>query len=122
MRKAAEKPAKRRLPKPKLVRTVATQPSTTPIVNPETGERKASASKQARVIAMLRSSSGATMVAMVQETGWQPHSVRGFLTGVVRKKLNLNLQSSKLDGQRVYRITGNSSPEASDRRSKRRAA
>jgi hypothetical protein len=71
---------------------------------------------------MLRSSSGATIAAMVQETGWQPHSVRGFLAGVVRKKLNLNLQSSKLDGQRIYRIAGDGSPGASDRRSKRRAA
>jgi hypothetical protein len=59
---------------------------------------------------------------MVRETGWQPHSVRGFLAGVVRKKLNLNLQSSKLDGERVYRIAGENSPGASDQRSKRRAA
>jgi hypothetical protein len=110
------------MPESKRMRTVTAQPSPATAAKPETGEKNASASKQARVIAMLRSSSGVTIAAMVQETGWQPHSVRGFLAGVVRKKLNLNLQSSKLDGQRVYRIAGDSSPGASDRRSKRRAA
>ena len=122
MRKPAKKPAKRCAPESKLVRTVTTRSFPAAVTKPETREKKASASKQARVIAMLRSSSGATMAAIVQETGWQPHSVRGFLAGVVRRKLNLNLQSSKLDGQRIYRIEGDSSPGASDRRSKRRAA
>jgi len=37
-------------------------------------------------------------------TGWQPHSVRGFFAGVVRKKLALRLESEKTDGARVYRI------------------
>ena len=116
MRKPAKKPAKRRAPESKLVRTVTTRSLPAADTKSETNEKKASASKQARVIAMLRSSSGATMAAMVQETGWQPHSVRGFLAGVVRRKLNLNLQSSKLDGQRNYRIEGDSSPEVSKRR------
>jgi hypothetical protein len=37
-------------------------------------------------------------------TGWQPHSVRGFFAGVVRRKLALRLESEKTDGERVYRI------------------
>ena len=63
-------------------------------------------SKQSRVIAMLQSPSGTTIAAMMKATGWQQHSVRGFLAGVVRKRLKLKLGSKKLDGQRVYRITG----------------
>ncbi|MBZ0148143.1 MAG: DUF3489 domain-containing protein [Pseudorhodoplanes sp.] len=37
-------------------------------------------------------------------TGWQGHSVRGFLAGTVSKKMNLKLESEKVDGERVYRI------------------
>jgi len=62
------------------------------------------ATKHARVLAMLRSKSGTTIAAIVRTTGWQPHSVRGFLTGVVKKKLNLNLASEKTKSGRVYRI------------------
>jgi hypothetical protein len=75
-------------------------------------------SKQARVIAMLQSPSGATIAAMMKATGWQQHSVRGFLAGVVRKRLKLKLGSKKVDGQRVYRITGGGKSKAGSRPSK----
>ena len=61
-------------------------------------------SKQSRMIALLSSPGGATTAAMMKATGWQQHSVRGFLAGVVRKKLKLKLNSKKIDGTRVYRI------------------
>ena len=61
-------------------------------------------SKQSRVIAMLQSPAGATIEAMMKATGWQQHSVRGFLAGVVRKRLKLKLASKTMDGHRVYQI------------------
>ena len=61
-------------------------------------------SKQSRVIALLQSPTGATIEAMMKTTGWQQHSVRGFLAGVVRKRLKLKLGSKKVDGNRVYQI------------------
>ena len=45
---------------------------------------------------------------MMKTTGWQQHSVRGFLAGVVRKRLKLKLSSKKVDGNRIYRIAGTS--------------
>jgi hypothetical protein len=60
--------------------------------------------KHAHIIAMLRRSTGATIAAIMTATDWQQHSVRGFLAGVVRKKLGLNLVSEQTDKGRVYRI------------------
>src|ERR1700716_4320844 len=62
------------------------------------------ATKHDRIIAMLRTPAGATIAAIMTATEWQQHSVRGFLAGVVRKKLGLNLVSEQTDKGRVYRI------------------
>jgi Protein of unknown function (DUF3489) len=78
-------------------------------------------SKQARLIAMLQSPAGATIAAMMDATGWQQHSVRGFLAGVVRKRLKLKLSSKKVDGNRVYQIGGTDRGKVGPRPSKRRA-
>ena len=61
-------------------------------------------SKQARIIAMLQSPTGATIAAIMKATGWQQHSVRGFLASVVRKRLMLKLASNKVNGNRIYQI------------------
>ena len=79
-------------------------------------------SKQSRVIAMLASPAGATIAAMMKATGWQQHSVRGFLAGVVRKRLKLKLSSKQVDDTRVYRIAGTNSSKDTSRQSKRRSS
>ncbi len=56
------------------------------------------------MIEMLRRRQGATVAAIMKATGWQPHSVRGFLAGVVRNKLGLTLVSEKTGEERVYRV------------------
>ena len=72
--------------------------------------------KHARIISMLRKPPGATIAAIVTATDWQQHSVRGFLAGVVRKKLGLNLVSEQTDKGRVYRIKdGKAAPAAAVR-------
>jgi hypothetical protein len=61
---------------------------------------------------MLRSPGGATLDALMKATSWQQHSVRGFLAGVVRKRLKLNLDSTVTEGQRFYRVIGTAGASA----------
>jgi hypothetical protein len=72
---------------------------TKPAGNPQAGPKE---TKQEQVLALLRQ--GTTIAAIMQATGWQQHSVRGFFAGVVRKKLRLNLTSKKTEAGRVYRV------------------
>jgi hypothetical protein len=59
--------------------------------------------KQDAILRLLGQSDGTTIDAIMQATGWQPHSVRAFLAGTI-KRLGLTLVSEKVDGQRVYRL------------------
>ena len=100
---------------------VVSATSSEEIAQASPGKSATAESKQARLIAMLQSSSGATIAAMMETTGWQQHSVRGFLAGVIRKRLKLKLGSKKVDGARVYRIAspgGKVGPRRSKRRSR----
>jgi hypothetical protein len=78
-------------------------------------------SKQSRVVAMLRTTAGATIAGMMKATGWQKHSVRGFLAGMGRKRLKLRLTSEKVDDNRIYRIAGLGKAESERRRPKTRS-
>ena len=71
---------------------------------------------------MLQSPAGATIAALMEATGWQPHSVRGFLAGVVRKRLKLKLGSKKVDGNRVYQIASGDGGKPTSRQPQRRPA
>ena len=57
--------------------------------------------------AMTAAFSAISCGTILRATGRQAHSVRGFLAGVVRKKLGLTLHSEKSDGERVYRVIDN---------------
>ena len=84
--------------------------------------RTRTVSKQAGVIEMLRRRQGASVLAIMKATGWQPHSVRGFLAGVVRKKLGLSLVSEKSGDERLYRILAGKASTRSKAKSGRKAA
>jgi Protein of unknown function (DUF3489) len=114
---------------PKPAKKRASPLLTTPVPPAKTAQSMASASntnkdpdtgsKQSRVIAMLQSPGGVTIAAMMKATGWQQHSVRGFLAGVVRKRLKFKLDSKKADGNRIYKIVGVKSSKPGTRRAKR---
>src|SRR5260221_14167288 len=108
--------------KPKTKPKAATRSTARKTARPASRKRSAPASarsaarpdtKHARIIAMLRTPAGATIASLVTATEWQQHSVRGFLAGVVRKKLGLILLSEQSENGRVYRIKdGKASPAA----------
>jgi len=76
-----------------------------PIVEPRV-IRTRETSKQATVIGMLKRVEGATIDQICDATGWQPHTVRGAMAGALKKKLGLDIQSSKdSGGERIYKIS-----------------
>ena len=62
-------------------------------------------SKAAKILDLLKRADGAFLKDLMKATGWQAHSVRGFLSGTVGKKLGLKVASTKSeDGERTYSI------------------
>ena len=62
-------------------------------------------SKTAAVLDLVKRPGGATLKALMKATGWQPHSVRGAISGTLKKKLGLVVTSEKMEGRgRVYRV------------------
>lgn len=64
-------------------------------------------SKQSQLIELLKKKTGTTIEEMMLLTGWQPHTVRGIISGALKKRLGLNVVSnvSGPNGTRTYRIT-----------------
>jgi hypothetical protein len=110
--KAASRSTARKTAKP-VSRKRPAPASSRPAAGPDT--------KHARIIAMLRTPAGATIAAIMTATDWQQHSVRGFLAGVVRKKLGLNLVSEQTERGRVYRIRDGRASAAATGRAKQAA-
>ena len=80
-------------------------PFVEPKVEEASNKSEEPGSKKALVVAMLDASNGVTLAQIMAATGWQKHSVRGFLSGAVGKKMGLAVVSSKAkDGERIYRI------------------
>ena len=60
---------------------------------------------QAQIIAMLQRPEGATVVEMVEATGWLAHTVRGSISGALKRKLGLPITAEKVEGRvTLYRI------------------
>jgi len=72
----------------------------------ESATPKSPATKAEMIIALLQKPSGATLQAIMTATGWQSHSVRGFISGQLIKKRKLRVRSFQREGERVYKIRG----------------
>lgn len=83
--------------KPKQSKTASAKPS--PSARPMT--------KQSVLIGLLQRKRGATVEEIMEQTGWQAHSVRGAISGTLKKKLGLSVTSEQVENRgRVYRIAG----------------
>ena len=87
--------------------TTKTAKRTTTKAAPAEAKAIQPASKQARLIEMLRQPEGVTIDEIVKTLDWQAHTVRGSMSGALKKKLGFTIESQKVDGRgRVYRIAG----------------
>lgn len=126
-RQAAAKPARKIAGKPPQSRAKATKPASskpiaakrsravkTPDITPEAAPQLVPTSAPAHtlrepskgslVLKLLGAEAGTTLTAIMTATGWQAHTVRGFIAGTVKGKLKLNVLSERVDGERTYRI------------------
>ncbi len=65
-----------------------------------------SGTKLAALIAVLSTPQGATITQMMALTGWQAHSIRGVMSGAIKKQQGFSISSKKVGDERVYRIVG----------------
>jgi len=73
--------------------------------SPKKADSVRDGSKAAKILDLLKRPDGATAKELMKATGWQPHSLRGFLSGTVSKKMGLSVTSTKgEDGERTYSV------------------
>src|SRR5947208_17053692 len=100
------KPADRRIARP----APQSRPTVPPLEPTAPGaSRSRAASKQSQVIGLLQRPQGATIEEMAIAMGWQRHTVRGMISGALKKELGLEILSEPTDRERLYRI-GESRP------------
>ena len=106
----ANKGAKKATPK-KEAKPAASKPATKNEAKPATKKASKPAteardgSKKATILELLRRPKGATMAEIAKATDWQNHSIRGFISGTLNKKMGLAVESAKNEaGDRTYRI------------------
>jgi septal ring-binding cell division protein DamX len=83
----------------------ATRAKKTPTGEPQAAKRTREGSKTATVVDLMKRAGGVTLKAIMEATGWQAHSVRGFISGTLTKKMGLAVVSTKPEnGERTYTI------------------
>ena len=107
--RATSKP--KRAKKAKTAKAAAKATAKTKKSKPATRKSKSSANpagetKKAIVLALLRRKDGATTAEIAKATDWQNHTIRGFISGTITKRMGLSVESAKNDsGERTYHIT-----------------
>ena len=103
---ASKKGASRKKGPPKGAKAAKGAKPARKAAKPAPGKAKPRAeSKGAKVQEMMRRAKGATLAEIMKTTGWQAHSVRGFVSGTLIKKLGLKVDSFRPEGgERSYRI------------------
>jgi hypothetical protein len=71
---------------------------------PDARNKMRGVSKQAMLIKLLERPGGVTIDEMAKTTGWQQHSIRGMMSGVLKKRIGLSIASEKEERGRIYRI------------------
>jgi len=99
---------KKAAPKAKTGKKAAPTPRKETATKPAKAAGKSQArdgSKKAAVIQLLRRKEGATAAEIAKLTKWQPHTIRGFISGTVSKKMKLTVESTRNEqGERLYRV------------------
>lgn len=104
----ATAPTKREAARTRKTQTKSSDTSPTPRTTPKKASIKTASggadTKLSMLVVMLRHKRGASIDQLAKATGWQKHSVRGAISGALKKRLGLNVVAEKSDTGRIYRI------------------